>query len=201
MTIETLSKKSLSSVNSISIGTIIPYCGSTAPIGWLICNGGTFNSEEYPLLANLVGNTYSASSGTTYYLPDLRGRAPIGSGTGVLNDGSGSLTARALGSTGGTEFEIITSSTGGTTTHGHTTTSSGSVTHANSGHTARGLGSSLTSRSGTSGSPGFRSTPSVSLSTSTGLTFTPGLATYASPTAGHNNMQASMVVNFIIKAA
>ena len=200
MSNKTLNERSLSSVNSILIGTIIPYCGSTAPSGWLVCDGGTFNSEEYPLLANLVGNTYSASSGTTYYLPDLRGRAPIGSGTGVLNDGSGSLTARALGSTGGTETETINTSTGGTRSHTHTVTRTGLVTHPTGTHTGRvsGLGTRV---GGTNPSPQGQSESTPTTSNSTGLTFTPGAATYASPTTGHNNMQSSIVINFIIKAA
>jgi microcystin-dependent protein len=197
----TLNEKSISSVNSISIGTIIPYCGFAAPSGWLVCNGDSFNSEHYPVLANLVGNTYGASSGTTHYLPDLRGRAPMGSGTGSTNDESSNLTARALGSTGGTEAETLNSSTGATTGHSHTTTSSGSVTHNNSGHSARRVGSALTSRSGTSGMPTSSGTTVTALSTSSGLTFTPGAATYAAATTAHNNMQESIVINFIIKAA
>jgi microcystin-dependent protein len=197
----TLNEKSISSVNSISIGTIIPYCGFAAPSGWLTCNGDSFNSEHYPVLANLVGNTYGASSGTTYYLPDLRGRAPMGSGTGSTNDESSNLTARALGSKGGTEAETLDSSTGATTGHSHTTTSSGSVTHNNSGHAGRGLGSSLTSRAGTVGLQVTNPTSSTALASSAGLTFTPGATTYAAATTAHNNMQSSIVINFIIKAA
>jgi microcystin-dependent protein len=201
MSNKTLNKNSISSVNSISIGTIIPYCGFAAPSGWLVCNGDSFNSEHYPVLANLVGNTYSASSGTTHYLPDLRGRAPMGSGTGSTNDESSNLTARALGSKGGTEAETLDSSTGATTGHNHTTTSSGSVTHASSGHQIRGIGGSLTSRAGTAGLVVTNPTSSTAVATSSGLTFTPGAATYAAATIGHNNMQASIVINFIIKAA
>jgi microcystin-dependent protein len=200
MSSRTLNENSISSVNSISIGTIIPYCGSTAPSGWLICNGSSFDSAQYPVLANQVGSTYGASSGTTYYLPDLRGRAPMGSGTGVTNDGSSSLTARALGSTGGTETETIDSSTGGNRAHNHTVTRTGSVTHSGSGHAARDLGSNLTSRSGSVGNNSFLGTSSAN-STSTGLTFTPGAATYDGTTTAHNNMQSSIVINFIIKAA
>ena len=60
---------------------------------WLLCQGGSFVGATWPNLQTLLG-------GTT--LPDLRGRAPIGSGTG-----SG-LTARTLKGTGGTETHQLT---------------------------------------------------------------------------------------------
>jgi len=45
------------------VGTILPYAGSTAPDGWLLCNGDSFSSSTYPELYSLIGSTT---------LPDLR---------------------------------------------------------------------------------------------------------------------------------
>lgn len=57
-------------------GTILTYAGSSAPSGWLLCNGGTFSSTEYPELYVLLGLS------TT--LPDLRERYLIGKGNSAL---------------------------------------------------------------------------------------------------------------------
>lgn len=85
-------------------GTIQMYAGSTAPSGWLICNGDAISRTTYSALFDVIGTTYGAGNGsTTFNLPDLRGRVPIGSGTGTATH----ATAHALGSSGGDEDAII----------------------------------------------------------------------------------------------
>lgn len=54
-------------MNSVPLGTIIPFWGTTAPVGYLPCNGQTVNSATYPDLVTFLGGTTSAT------LPDLRG--------------------------------------------------------------------------------------------------------------------------------
>lgn len=69
-----------------------------APAGWLLCDGSAVSRTEYATLFAAIGTTWGAGDGsTTFNLPDLRGRAAIGAGTGT------SLTARTLGGTGGSE--------------------------------------------------------------------------------------------------
>ena len=58
-------------------GVITPV-GAAAPAGSLLCDGGTFDSGAYPALAAYLGDTHGVHTGTTYYLPDLRGRGPMG---------------------------------------------------------------------------------------------------------------------------
>lgn len=70
---------------------------STAPDGWLLCDGTVVNIADYPRLFAVLGTTYGGDGTTTFGLPDLRGRVPLGVGTG-----SG-LTARSLAATGGEE--------------------------------------------------------------------------------------------------
>lgn len=53
------------------VGTIIMYGGTTAPTGWLLCNGNSIPTEHTALRA-LVGTT----------TPDLKGRVPVGYGNG-----------------------------------------------------------------------------------------------------------------------
>ena len=84
-------------------GEIKMYGGASIPTGWLACNGATVSRTTYARLFNAISTTWGAGDGsTTFALPDLRGRAPIGSGTG-----SG-LTARALAALGGTETHTLT---------------------------------------------------------------------------------------------
>jgi microcystin-dependent protein len=79
-------------------GIIVPYAGASLPAGFLNCNGAAVSRTTYSALFAALGVTWGAGDGsTTFNLPDLRGRALIGVGTG-----SG-LTARALAASGGEE--------------------------------------------------------------------------------------------------
>lgn len=63
---------------------------------WLICNGAAFSSVTYPELAAVVGDQFGTHSGTTYYLPDLARRVPVGAGGGISvgrNDGIATTAA------------------------------------------------------------------------------------------------------------
>lgn len=67
----------------VPVGTITAYGGASAPTGWLLCNGDTFNATTYSSLNTVLG-------GNT--LPDLRARVPMGkaaSGTGSTLLGTG----------------------------------------------------------------------------------------------------------------
>lgn len=80
-------------------GVIQQYAGTTAPAGYLMCNGASFSSNTYGALATVVGDTYGTHSGTTYYLPDLRGKVPVGkavSGTFANLNGQGGAETVSL---------------------------------------------------------------------------------------------------------
>lgn len=79
-------------------GEIRMYGGSSAPSGWLSCDGSAVSRSTYASLFAILGTTFGVGDGsTTFNVPDLKGRAPIGVGTG-----SG-LTARTLGGKVGAE--------------------------------------------------------------------------------------------------
>ena len=83
-------------------GIIQMYGGSTIPTGWLECNGQSILRSSYPELFAAIGTTWGSVDSTHFNLPDLRGRTPIGAGTGT------GLTARTLGSQNiGTEDAIV----------------------------------------------------------------------------------------------
>ena len=55
------------------------YAGASAPSGWLLCNGAAVSRMTYATLFGIIGTTYGVGNGnTTFRLPDLRGRFPLG---------------------------------------------------------------------------------------------------------------------------
>ena len=60
-------------------GVISMYGGSNAPSGWLICDGRAVSRTTYSRLFSAIGTTYGAGNGsTTFNLPNLKGRVPVG---------------------------------------------------------------------------------------------------------------------------
>jgi len=55
-------------------GTIVAYGGTTAPAGWLVCNGLSVSRSSYPALYTAIGNAFGTASSSTFNVPDLRGR-------------------------------------------------------------------------------------------------------------------------------
>lgn len=124
-------------VNSMVLvptGTVVSFIKTSAPSGWLICDGTAYSRTFYNKLFSVIGTTFGGDVGT-FNVPDLRGRTIIGIGTGV------GLTTRNLGDTGGEESHTLTlseipshSHTGNTSTvsshtHTGTTDSAGSHSH------------------------------------------------------------------------
>lgn len=67
----------------IPAGSEIAYAGSAAPTGWLLEDGSAVSRTTYATLFAVIGTTYGAGDGsTTFNVPDSRGRAAIGAGTG-----------------------------------------------------------------------------------------------------------------------
>lgn len=86
--------------SSTPIGTITAYGGSTAPSGWLMCDGSEVSREEHSLLFEAIGTAYGDGDGnTTFNLPSMAGRTAIGSSA-----------SHALGSAGGEESHALTAS-------------------------------------------------------------------------------------------
>lgn len=84
-------------------GIILAYGGSSAPAGFLLCDGSAVSRTTYADLFAAIGTTWGVGDGsTTFNVPDLRGRSVVGSGTG-----SG-LSARTVGQTGGEETHVLT---------------------------------------------------------------------------------------------
>ena len=88
--------------HSVPTGAILPFGGSTAPAGYLLCDGSAVNRTGYADLFAVLSTTYGVGNGsTTFNVPDLRSRLPLGSGAGA------GLTARSRGASGGDETHTI----------------------------------------------------------------------------------------------
>jgi microcystin-dependent protein len=79
---------------------IVPY--NFAPVGWMTCDGQILSINQNTALFSLLGTTYGGDGRTTFALPDLRGRVPIGFGQAP------GLSNYEQGQTGGTEVVTLT---------------------------------------------------------------------------------------------
>jgi microcystin-dependent protein len=79
------------------IAQIMMFGGNFAPRGWAFCEGQLLPISNNAALFSLIGTIYGGDGRTTFALPDMRGRSPIGQG-----HGSG-LTPRPFGQRGGVE--------------------------------------------------------------------------------------------------
>ena len=70
MNVSELKTNQISSI----VGTVAFFARSSAPTGWLKCNGAAVSRTDYEDLFDSIGTTYGSGDGsTTFNLPDLRG--------------------------------------------------------------------------------------------------------------------------------
>jgi microcystin-dependent protein len=98
------------------LSTILIWPPNFAPTGWALCAGQLLSINQNAALFSLLGTTYGGDGRTTFALPDLRGRAPVGAGQGV------GLSPYILGQVGGTENVTLTTNTLAAHTHQATPT-------------------------------------------------------------------------------
>jgi microcystin-dependent protein len=58
------------------------FGGNFAPRGWFFCQGQLLSIAQWTAVFALVGTTYGGNGQTTFGVPDLRGRSPLGTGQG-----------------------------------------------------------------------------------------------------------------------
>jgi microcystin-dependent protein len=118
---------------NFSAGDII-LSGASGKAGWLICNGAIVSRTTYAGLFTAIGSSFGDGDGSTSFgLPDLRGRVPIGTGAGAgLNVTLGAMAGEAAHAL--SLAEIPSHNHGGATGTG--TSGTDSPDHAHSGTTA-----------------------------------------------------------------
>ena len=83
------------------LGQITVYPYAFPPYGWADCNGQLLPIRQYSALFSLLGTQYGGDGTTTFALPDLQGRIPVGQGQ--LPGGSN----YTMGETGGQESVTV----------------------------------------------------------------------------------------------
>ncbi|WP_261387635.1 phage tail protein [Chitinophaga pinensis] len=64
------------------IAAIVMFGGNFAPRSWALCWGQILSIAQNTALFSLLGTTFGGNGQTTFALPDLRGRVPVGTGQG-----------------------------------------------------------------------------------------------------------------------
>ncbi|SHF82291.1 Microcystin-dependent protein [Mariniphaga anaerophila] len=146
-----------------------------APRGWAFCDGQILPINQNQSLFSLLGTTYGGDGRTTFALPELRGRAPIHTGS------SAGGTNHALGQKSGQENHTLSASE---VTHGHNL----NIVDAEGTNTA-GAQSSL---SVSKFEPRFSNVPNGS------KTMNSGSVSSAGNGDAHENMQPYLALNFCI---
>lgn len=159
------------------LGEIRLFAGNFEPPGWLFCDGRLLAIRDHIALFEIVGNSYGGDGLTTFGLPDLRGRVPMGKGAGP------GLTNRKLGEEPGAETVIL------------------DVTQLPShDHDLRATNSSATQTQPAGNILATASTPQY-LNSSTSVVMGVDSIGSSGSNAPHANVQPSSVLSFIIAIA
>lgn len=170
--------------NLAPVGVIHQWPTNTAPADFLICNGQAVLRGQYAALFAVIGTTYGAGDGsTTFNLPDFRGRTAVGSGTGDATD----ATVWNLAAKRGAETHELTEDENGEHFHfGFAAVSTDGVEN------SLNATSQVARQSFNIGDQG------VTLNrTSTAATV--GRTSVSGSGTGHNNIQPSLTINYIIR--
>lgn len=75
----------LDAAGRVPPGAVMFYAGATSPAGWYACDGSLKNRTTDAALFAAIGTTFGAGDGsTTFNVPDMRSRVPMGTGQGTF---------------------------------------------------------------------------------------------------------------------
>jgi microcystin-dependent protein len=161
-------------VNATPTGSIIMWSTTSAPTGWLICDGSGVSTTTYAALFAVIGYTFGGA-GATFNVPDMRQRFPVGYD---VTDGS----YNTIGEIGGERMHSLTINE----MPGHSHTFTAVISRVNEG--VAGVN---------------RFTATQETLSDTNVTGGSGSNTYGNGTRGngvpHNNIPPYLTVNYIIK--
>lgn len=113
----------LTGLAGLSTGTIVPWSTSTAPTGFLKCDGSSISTTTYAALFAVIGYTYGGS-GASFLLPDLQDKTAVGASAAnskTLAQSGGANTVTPTGNIGGS-VAATTLTTNQIPSHSHSLT-------------------------------------------------------------------------------
>jgi microcystin-dependent protein len=166
-------------MTEVFLGQIMLTAFNFAPRGFALCNGQLMAINQNTALFSLLGTQYGGDGITTFALPDLRGRAPLGAGASV--DSSWQPTPNVQGQTGGVESVTLTQAE--------------MPLH---NHQFQGTSDAGTSRNPTGKLYGSNSTAIYAQSNGAQVPLNPATLAAAGGSGPHENMQPFRVINYCI---
>lgn len=165
----------IGAIDDSAPGTYIDGAWSTAPAGYLMCDGAVVLRADYPALFAVIGTTYNTGgeTGSQFRLPNAKGKVAV-------HRDSADTDFDVLGETGGAKTVTLTAAQSGLPQHSH--------------GTANGTGSFLRTGTSSQGNANW-----VGTGASFGFDLTTGNAGGSAASQGHPNVQPYMVVNRAIR--
>ena len=160
------------------LGQILLVGYNFAQRGFALAQGQLLPISQNSALFSLYGTMYGGDGRTTFALPDLRGRCPIGMGTGP------GLSSRTIGSRSGLETTTLT--VADMPAHNHT------VNATNSDGDKPGPGGKLLGAA----PPGGVGSETIYSTAAPNKTMNPGMIANTGGGQAHNNMQPFLVMNY-----
>jgi len=170
--------------------SLMPYAGTSAPTGYFLCDGSAKSRTTHSALFGIIGTTYGVGDGsTTFNIPDLRGRviAGLDINTGGFADrlttgSAANINGQVLGAnngnpgdtgrgTNGAQEHLLTAAQSGLPAHNHT-------------QGVQTTGGNIENFAGGSPAGKYSST---------------GTVTAQDASSAHNNVQPTIILNYIIK--
>jgi microcystin-dependent protein len=164
------------------LGAVKLFGGNFAFVGSAMCQGQLMAISQNTALFSLLGTNFGGNGVSTFGLPDLRSRVPIGSGQGA------GLSSRVLGEAGGSENVTLTTAT--VPPHSHTLNATTALTS-----TTTAGPSVLTGTLNASDGEFYPSPADFGFYT---LSMNPGAVSVRGGSQPHNNIQPSMCINYLI---
>ena len=170
---------------SMPAGMMFPYAGSSAPTGYLICDGAAVSRTTYASLFTAISTQYGTGDGSsTFNVPDLRGRTIAGKGSGstIASSLFDSGNQDTLGALVGADDVVLSEA------------QLPSHTHSDGSYIAAGL--KRTGGGGTQG--GLISVNDGETTTAFNIDVT-GTSGSTGSGSAHTNMQPTIILNYVIK--
>lgn len=168
----------------VPVGALMPFAGTVAPTGWLFAYGQSLSRTTYAALFATIGTSFGSADGASFNLPDLRGRVAMG------RDNMGGTPAnRVTSAVAGLNANNLGAGGGSQQLHQH----SHGVTDPGHSHAAE----TVTSSTGPDGLLSPDGVLPVYASTASAVT---GISIQNTGSGNAQNIQPSLVLNWIIRA-